>query len=244
VVAVGAHRDEDLGPNSGSVYLFNAPTGVQTDKLLPSDGLEDGFFGGSVAMANGVVVVGSIGDGDDGNDSGAAYLFDTSTGFQIAKLLPSDGAQFDGFGFSVAISNGMVAVGARSADSNGGNSGSAYLFDASTGAQVAKLLPSDGAANDRFGWSIGINNGTVAVGAMWDDGATSTSGSAYVFTAPSLCAADLTEPFGGVLNLQDVFAYIALFNAQDPAADLAAPLGILNLQDVFAYLALFNAGCP
>ncbi len=28
------------------------------------------------------------------------------------------------------------------------------------------------------------------------------------------------------------------------AADLAEPIGVLNLQDVFAYLALFNAGCP
>ncbi|MBL4591600.1 MAG: matrixin family metalloprotease [Phycisphaerales bacterium] len=57
------------------------------------------------------------------------------------------------------------------------------------------------------------------------------------------CQADLAAPFG-TLNLQDVFAYLALFNAADPAADLAAPFGSLNLQDVFAYLALFNAGCP
>ncbi len=57
------------------------------------------------------------------------------------------------------------------------------------------------------------------------------------------CEADLAAPFG-VLNLQDVFAYLALFNASDPAADLAAPFGTLNLQDVFGYLDLFNTGCP
>ncbi len=57
------------------------------------------------------------------------------------------------------------------------------------------------------------------------------------------CPADLADPIG-TLNLQDVFAYLALFNAGDPAADLADPIGTLNLQDVFAYLALFNAGCP
>ncbi len=61
--------------------------------------------------------------------------------------------------------------------------------------------------------------------------------------APPVCEADLAAPFG-VLNLQDVFAYLALFNSSDPSADLAAPFGTLNLQDVFAYLALFNAGCP
>ena len=31
---------------------------------------------------------------------------------------------------------------------NGENSGSAYLFDTTTGAQIAKLLPSDGEAQD------------------------------------------------------------------------------------------------
>ncbi|MBL4592126.1 MAG: hypothetical protein JKY96_09230 [Phycisphaerales bacterium] len=60
--------------------------------------------------------------------------------------------------------------------------------------------------------------------------------------APVGCAADITGE--GNLNLQDVFAFLALFNAADPAADLAAPFGTFNLQDVFAYLALFNAGCP
>ncbi len=61
--------------------------------------------------------------------------------------------------------------------------------------------------------------------------------------SPGCTDADLVEPFG-TLNLQDVFAYLALFNAQDPAADIADPIGSFNLQDVFAYLSLFNAGCP
>ncbi len=56
------------------------------------------------------------------------------------------------------------------------------------------------------------------------------------------CEADVTGE--GILNLQDVFAYLDLFNTMDPAADLAAPVGVFNLQDVFAYLDLFNAGCP
>ncbi len=55
--------------------------------------------------------------------------------------------------------------------------------------------------------------------------------------------ADLVAPLGE-LNLQDVFAYLAYFNIQDPSADLTEPFGVFNLQDVFAYLDLFNAGCP
>ncbi|MBL4591456.1 MAG: hypothetical protein JKY96_05800 [Phycisphaerales bacterium] len=82
-----------------------------------------------------------------------------------------------------------------------------------------------------------------------DAGSTMVGGSfeltgGFWATVPSVvCAADLAEPLG-VLNLQDIFAYLALFNSSDPAADLASPFGTLNLQDIFAYLALFNAGCP
>jgi hypothetical protein len=60
------------------------------------------------------------------------------------------------------------------------------------------------------------------------------------------CPADLFPADGGdgVLNFFDLSRYIALFNASDPAADLAAPFGTLNFFDVAAYIALYNAGCP
>lgn len=56
------------------------------------------------------------------------------------------------------------------------------------------------------------------------------------------CPADLAEPFG-VLNFFDIAAYLALFNAQDPAADLNED-GLLNFFDLSTYLGLYNAGCP
>ncbi len=56
------------------------------------------------------------------------------------------------------------------------------------------------------------------------------------------CPADLAEPFG-VLNFFDLAAYLSLFNAQDPSADLNDD-GLLNFFDLSIYLNLFNAGCP
>ncbi len=38
--------------------------------------------------------------------------------------------------------------------------------------------------------------------------------------------------------------YLALFNAQDPRADLAAPFGQFNFFDIAAFINNFNAGCP
>ncbi|MBL4810579.1 MAG: FG-GAP repeat protein, partial [Phycisphaerales bacterium] len=238
----GAHYNNDNGPYSGSAYLFDASTGVQIAKLLPSDGAEFDEFGNSIAIANGVVVVGAYYDDDNGSSSGSAYLFDASTGVQIAKLLPSDGASNHDFGYSIAIANGVVAVGAHADDDNGSRSGSAYLFDASTGVQIAKLLPSDGATFDRFGNSIAITNGVVAVGAWKDDDNGSNSGSAYVFTVPGAdCPADLTGE--GTLDFFDISAFLTAFSGGDLIADFSND-GVLDFFDISAFLTAFASGCP
>ncbi len=48
----------------------------------------------------------------------------------------------------------------------------------------------------------------------------------------------------GLLNFFDLAAYLDLFNANDPGADLAPPSGVLNFFDLAAYLDAYNAGCP
>ncbi len=183
MIAIGAWDDDDNGPGSGSAYVFDAATGGQLVKLLPNDGGAGEAFGISIAIDNGIVAVGAWSDGDSGTWSGSAYLFDASTGTQLFKLLSTDGAADDWFGSSIAIADGIVAVGAYKDDDNGTNSGSAYLFDASTGMQLFKLLPDDGSEDDEFGNSIAIAGGVVAVGAHQDNPYDSWSGSAYLFDA-------------------------------------------------------------
>ena len=86
-------------------------------------------------------------------------------GDQLFKLLPDDGAAQDRFGISVAINGTTAVVGADLNEDIGGHSGSAYLFDTTTGGQIAKLLADDGAEGDRFGLSVAINGTTAIVGA-------------------------------------------------------------------------------
>ncbi len=178
---IGARRDDDNGDSSGSAYLFNTATGDKIIKLLPNDGAEFDYFGISVAISGNTAVIGAYKDDDNDTDSGSAYLFDTRSGKQIAKLLPNDGARDDRFGYSVAISGTTVVVGARWNDANGINSGSAYLFDTITGQQIAELLPNDGAAEDEFGRSVAISGTMAVVGAPKDGDNGSDSGSAYLF---------------------------------------------------------------
>ena len=97
------------------------------------------------------------------------------------KLTPTDAAIEDQFGRSIAISGGVVAVGSWYDDDNGLSSGSAYLFDATTGAQLHKLISEDGYSGDVFGGFIAIDQGVVAVGAHGDNDNGLQSGSAYLF---------------------------------------------------------------
>ncbi len=184
---VGAAGNDDNGSLSGSAYLFDIsdpanPT--QIVKLLPDDGAGGDFFGRSVAISGTTVIVGAGGDDDNGTDSGSAYLFDTTTGRQIAKLLPDDGGAGHRFGFSLAISGPIAIVGAWADDDNGSASGSAYLFDISdpvNPTQIAKLLANDGSEGDLFGRIVAICNATAIVGAPYDADNGNLSGSAYLF---------------------------------------------------------------
>ncbi len=194
---VGAYFDDDNGTNSGSAYLFDTTTGDQIAKLLPKDGSGGDRFGWAVAISGSTAIVGGYHNDDNGPNSGSAYLFDTTTGDQIAKLLPIDGAQADEFGYSVAISGTTAIVGARLDDDSGNNSGSAYLFHSTTGEQIAKLLPNNNSEDDNFGVSVAISGPNAIVGASTDDDSGIDSGSAYLFDKDSGCKIVVIRPDDG-----------------------------------------------
>ncbi|MEN0110373.1 MAG: FG-GAP repeat protein, partial [Planctomycetota bacterium] len=177
VAIVGAEYDDDNGNASGSAYLFDVATGQQTVKLTPDDGDREARFGYRVAIDGGVALVGAPRDDGNGINSGAAYLFDVATGRQTAKLTAADPVAQDHFGSSVAIDGGVAIVGAPYDGDNGFASGAAYLFDAATGQQLAKLLPSDGSSLDRFGLTVAIDGGLALVSAQGED----AFGSVYLF---------------------------------------------------------------
>jgi hypothetical protein len=186
VAVVGAPYDDDNGSDSGSAYVFrwNGSSWVQEQKLLPSDGApQDRFARYPLSVSGDVAVVGAhLDDNANGTDAGSAYVFrwNGSSWVQEQKLLPSDGAAFEYFGTSVSVSGEVVVVGAAR-DNN--YSGSAYVFrwNGSSWVQEQKLLPSDGASQDKFGEFVSVSGNVVVVGAWGDDDNGAQSGSAYVF---------------------------------------------------------------
>jgi outer membrane protein assembly factor BamB len=182
IAIVGAYQDRELGPLGGAAYLFDITDGSQLFKLLPDDGMERITFGDSVAISGNIAIVGA--DGADGvaERSGAAYLFDVTSGEQLAKLIPNDGSLEYGFGASVAIDGNIAIVGAYAFGNNRNDSGTAYLFDITTGKQLARLTPDDLLGGEGFGGSVAIRGDTAIIGAFLDDDNGGESGSAYLFS--------------------------------------------------------------
>ena len=92
-IVVSAHRDDDGGSVSGSVYVFNEPSGGWTTnntsaKLTASDPAVNDEFGWSVAVGGGTVVVGAHQDDDGGSDSGSAYVYEASGWTSVADSAP------------------------------------------------------------------------------------------------------------------------------------------------------------
>eukprot|EP00729_Bicosta_minor_P004642 gene4642-7883_t len=191
---VGAFGDDGSGPDSGSAYVFQTSDGgatwTEVAKLVASDAAEYDYVGYSVAISGSTAVVGAFGDDGSGPDSGSAYVFQASDGgatwTEVAKLVASDAAEYDYFGRSVAISGSTAVVGAYEDNDGGTNSGSAYVFQTSDGGatwtEVAKLVASDAASFDYFGYSVAISGNTAVVGAYGVYGNdASHRGSAYMF---------------------------------------------------------------
>jgi hypothetical protein len=213
-------------PYGGVAYVFtrSGTTWTQQAKLAPSDRAASDNFGISVSISEdgNTVLIGATGEDTSPNSSnGAVYVFTRSgtTWTQQAKLLASDAASSDTFGFSSSISaDGNTAlIGAHLEDTSPNtNNGAAYVFTRSgtTWTQQAKLLASDAASNDNFGLSVDIssNGNTALIGAPYESTSpNSSNGAVYLFTRSGttwtqrqkIVSEDATSNylFGGVVSI-------------------------------------------
>ncbi len=208
-VLVGAYADDDAGESSGSAYVFRFD-GLQWNeeaKLTAFDASPGDRFGLAVALSNDVAVIGASFDRDGGFYSGSAYVyrFDGADWVEEAKLTADEAAPNDLFGFSVAVSGDRVVVGTYLDDDSGNDAGAAYVyrFDGNTWNEEAKLVASDAAPFDQFGFSVAISDDRIAIGAHLDDDAGSRSGAAYIFRfdgADWVQEAKLTASDGAALD--------------------------------------------
>jgi hypothetical protein len=187
VAVVGALYDDDRGADSGSLYVYrhSGVSWVMEQKITPADGQAGDFLGSAVAISGNLIAASAYGDDDRGNYAGAVYVweFNGTTWVQNAKLYAPDAAASDFFGVDLALSGDSIVVGSYLDDDRGSGSGSAYVFRRTTAGwtQEAKLVASDGAANDLFGWHVALEGPQALVGSLQSDALGSESGAAYLF---------------------------------------------------------------
>lgn len=169
-LVVGASWD-----NAGAAYVFErGADGLwsQIASLLAADGTFGDEFGTAVAIDGDVIVVGAPADDPFGFASGSAYLFERQPDgawIQTAKLLPLDNGQLDHFGYSVAVQDGTVFVGATYAPDGNVSPGAVYVYEVDAGntwMQIQKVTPPAGQNADEFGSAVAIEGGLGLVGAQ------------------------------------------------------------------------------
>ena len=188
IAVVGAQGDDENGDESGAAYVFTRSDAgwSQEAKLTANDAEAGDQFGGSIALFGETILVGARRDDDNGDESGAAYLFTRhgSDWIQQAKLTAADGEAGAEFGRSVALSDDTAIIGAARDNEKGQDSGALYVFTRSGAnwSQLAKLTAADGAKGDVFGISVALDGDTALIGADLDDDNGENSGSVYVYT--------------------------------------------------------------
>lgn len=191
-IVVGARSNTTSGLiSAGSAYVFLRTdlSWAQEAKLVASDPLAGASFGYSVQMDNTgsrIVVSAPFANNASGVDTGAIYVFlRTGTTWALeAKIVPSDGATGDRFGWDTGISmwGDRIVV---SAPAKAGYKGKAYVYvrSGTTWSQEGALIGSDVVAPWTFGSSVEIcgNGDRIVVGCRAASNGSITTGAAYVF---------------------------------------------------------------
>ncbi len=179
VVVVGAPLDSQVTKVlTGSAYVFrhNGASWAPESKLsvAPSQAMNFDWFGHSVSVSGNVAVVGTRRDGVYVPAYVYRYESLSKTWPLEQELVRSDASgAFDRFGRAVSVSGSLAVVGASEDQVGGTSQGSAYLFryDGLTWVEERKLLASDGAYDDEFGWDVAADGDVILAGTQRADGA-------------------------------------------------------------------------
>ncbi len=207
-VIVGAHGSDSNGADAGKVYLYyGAPGGLNAAAAWTGRGnAASDYYGVAVGTAGDVngdgyadIIIGAHGSNSNGINSGRAYLYlGSANGPGNFPNWTAGGEKvYDYFGYSVGTAGDVngdgfddVIIGAFGSNSNGIDSGKAYLYHGAANGLAASPNWTVSGENswDRFGRSLGAAgdvNGDgyadVIVGASRDDSSNTGPGRVYLY---------------------------------------------------------------
>ncbi len=179
LLCVGAFFDGDAGFRSGAVYVYryDGSTWVEETKLIAADAMPDDNLGHSVAVNGNIVVIGA--PQSSASSIGSAYIFrNDGIGWIFEEKFQS--SLVASFGWSVATTGDRIAIGEiNGSPPQGIGSVHMYRYDGTNWIPTVEITLEDGTSLNRFGWSLSLSNGHLAVGEPFRD---ASLGSAHLFT--------------------------------------------------------------
>ena len=203
-IAIGSEARDVQGFNAaGDVSVFSKSTSGApwqlNATLVSSSPTDSGRFGASVAMQGDVIVVGSpetvVNSGTI--QRGRVFVFERiNSVWQMVKMLqPLDATNQGNFGLSVAVSDGVIVIGAPYVTLEGGfETGAVYVSQRTgTGWQNPVRMVGFPANAGRAGSSVAIDANRIIVGAPGAGLQSSLSGSVVFVFEPSGSQWQLTQ---------------------------------------------------
>ena len=206
-LAIGARWNDGNGPNSGHVRVYQYANSTWSQLGSDIDGETSSNWSGCSVSLSGdgtTVAIGSThNDNDTYTDAGhvRVYQYASSTWSQLGIDLDGE-ANWDNAGFSVSLSDDgtIVAIGAKTNDGGGTNSGAVWVYQyaGSTWSKLGSNINGE-AASDNSGYSVSLSSdGTiVAIGAINNDGNGSNSGHVRVYQYASSTWSQLESDIDG-----------------------------------------------
>jgi hypothetical protein len=194
-VIVGAFGEDSMADDAGAAYIYDQNEGStnnwgQVAKILADDSSDYSEFGYSVAIDGEYAAVGSHADDVTGSNIGSVYMFRKDRGGdknwgKTMKLLAGGGSDGDEFGISVSLDGDFLIVGAYQDDSMANDGGAIYVYYHMPEVQdywwqMKKIVQGDSDRSDLFGFSTGVSDDKIIIGAFFDDGSAQDAGAAYL----------------------------------------------------------------
>lgn len=203
-VVVGNPNSDENGFNYGSAYIFKKPaTGweemTETQKITSV--YTYGNFGQSVDIQQNLLIIGAP-NSEAGR--GSAIIFENISETWTQKaILKQSGTDLARIGFSVKINDTVAIVGGNYATNGSVRTGAIFVYNStnwSNMTETIKINPPDGNEGDQFGFSVGLSDSTIVVGAPYNDETGTNYGSVYVYQnnnlKAKLTASTSTSMFG------------------------------------------------
>ncbi len=222
VLAVGVSHNDDNAGNVNSVYLYDTKSGELLHVIDNPGQSEDYRFGRYVGVGDGIFAI-SVMPQNYTDDVHPVYLYDVKSGERIRIMHNPESSYRDQY-VPLVIHDGIFAIGMPGNNPSGNDrmdfSGSVYLHDVTSRNPALEIHNPEPERHDRFGSSIAMDEGFLAIGVPGDNNDDDKNtiysvGSAYLYDMTLLHTADLSSTN----------------NANDSSQEKRKPIELQNVLD-------------